>query len=217
LNELDEEGKPLIDLVLVILDGGSRDLGTSYELINQVIIPNIGDNAKNRILIALNQADVAMKGRYWDYENNKPESKLVSFLNEKVQSVRIRVKEATNIDINPIYYSAGYKDDGEEQRPWNLSKLLYFIVQNTPTEKRLSYVNNISDKKDMWEDDDELIDYKQEIQKSFVETVTECASKGADIGGKIGSIFGSVGKTIGSAVGGVVGAIGGAISSLFGW
>ena len=30
-------------MVLVILDGSSRDLGTSYELINSVIIPNIGE------------------------------------------------------------------------------------------------------------------------------------------------------------------------------
>ena len=73
LNELDKDGNPLIDLVLVILDGGTRDLGTSYELINQVIIPNLGDNTEGRILIAINQADVAMKGRYWDFENNKPE------------------------------------------------------------------------------------------------------------------------------------------------
>ncbi len=42
LMEKDANGKALIDLVLVILDGGSRDLGTSYELINQVIIPNLG-------------------------------------------------------------------------------------------------------------------------------------------------------------------------------
>ena len=32
LAEVDEEGNALIDLVLVILDGGTRDLGTSYEL-----------------------------------------------------------------------------------------------------------------------------------------------------------------------------------------
>jgi predicted GTPase len=54
LNELDEKGEPLIDLVLVILDGSSRDLGTSYELINKVIIPNLGENPEKRILIAVN-------------------------------------------------------------------------------------------------------------------------------------------------------------------
>ena len=215
LNELDEKGNPLIDLILVILDGGSRDLGTSYELINQVIIPNIGDNAKDRVLIAINQADVAMKGRYWDYENNKPEPKLIEFLEGKVKSVKRRVKEATRVDVDPIYYSAGYKDGDEEQKPWNLSKLLYFIVKNTPSEKRLSYVNNISDKKEMWEDDDELIDYKEEVQKSFLETVKEYASEGADIGGEIGSLFGKTGEAIGRTVGGVVGAVWGGIKSIF--
>ena len=215
LNELDEKGNPLIDLILVVLDGGSRDLGTSYELINQVIIPNIGDNAKDRVLIAINQADVAMKGRYWDYENNKPEPKLIEFLEGKVKSVKGRVKEATRVDVEPIYYSAGYKDGDEEQKPWNLSKLLYFIVKNTPSEKRLSYVNNISDKKEMWEDDDKLIDYKEEVQKSFLETVKEYASEGADIGGEIGSLFGKTGKAIGRTVGGVVGAVWGGIKSIF--
>ena len=49
LAEVDENGDALIDLVLVILDGGTRDLGTSYELINSVIIPNLGEDKKNRI------------------------------------------------------------------------------------------------------------------------------------------------------------------------
>lgn len=216
LNELDIQGNPLIDLVLVILDGGSRDLGTSYELINQVIIPNIGNNAKDRVLIAINQADVAMKGRYWNYENNNPEPKLIEFLEDKVKSVKNRVKEATSIDIEPIYYSAGYKDDGKDQSPWNLSKLLYFIVKNTPSEKRLSYINNISDNRKMWKDDDELIDYKKEVQNSFMETVVEHAAKGADIGGSIGKVFGGPGELVGKAIGGVVGAVWGGIKSLFG-
>ena len=230
LNELDSKGNPLIDLVLVILDGGSRDLGTSYELINQVIIPNLGDSAKDRILIAINQADVAMKGRYWDDENNKPQPKLVEFLEDKVQSVKQRVKEATKVDVEPIYYSAGYKDDDEAQNPWNLSKLLYFIVTNTPAEKRLSYVNNLSDKKEMWENDDELIDYREEVQKSFVETIIETAEAGAEtgaeIGREIGEFFGKgkTGEAIGTVVGGTIGAVVGgvkavasAIGSLFSW
>jgi predicted GTPase len=217
LNELDSNKNPLIDLVLVILDGSSRDLGTSYELINQVIIPNLGKNAKDRILIAINQADVAMKGRYWDYENNKPETKLEDFLEQKVKSVKTRVKEATGVDIEPIYYSAGYKDSDEEQKPYNLSKLLYFIVKNTPTKKRLAYVDNTSSNSKMWEDDDGIREYTKETKKSMMETVTEYATKGADIGGSIGSIFGSTGESIGRAVGGAIGAVGGFVSGLFGW
>ena len=59
LNERDGNGNLLIDLVLVILDGSTRDLGTSYELINSVIVPNLGEDKSNRILVAINQADVA--------------------------------------------------------------------------------------------------------------------------------------------------------------
>jgi len=216
LNELDENGKPLIDLVLVILDGSSRDLGTSYELINKVIIPNLGENAKDRILIAINQADMAMKGRYWNYEKNQPEPKLIQFLEEKAESVKRRIKEATGVEVEPIYYSAGYKDGNEEQKPWNLSKLLYYIVKHTPAEKRLSYVNNISDKEGMWENDDGLDKYRDKVQKSFIETVKEYATTGADVGGKIGSVFGKTGETIGKAVGGAVGAVVGFIKGIFG-
>ncbi|WP_278549388.1 GTPase family protein [Paraclostridium bifermentans] len=223
LSECDSSGKALIDIVLVILDGSTRDLGTSYELINQVIIPNLGKDRESRILVAINQADVAMKGRYWNYEENKPEPKLEQFLEEKVLSVKHRIKEGTGVDIEPIYYSAGFKEEGEEQRPYNLSKLLYFIIKNTPKEKRLAYVDNISKDEEMWKDNDDLKDYTEEIQKGFFETVSECAAEGADIGADIGSIFGDTGEKIGRAVGTGVGAvvgvaktIGGGIKSIFG-
>ena len=218
LLEVDENGNALIDLVLVILDGGSRDLGTSYQLINNVIIPNLGKGKENRILVAINQADMAMKGRNWDYDKNEPNQKLVDFLEEKVRSVRDRVYEATGVTIEPIYYSAGYKDEeGEQSRPYNLSKLLYYIVKATPSEKRAIYINNINENTEMWRDDDKLLDYGEATRKSIFESIREGASTGADIGGAIGSIFGSAGETIGRGLGGVVGGfIGGAIGAIGG-
>ena len=154
LNKADKKGNALIDLVLVILDGGSRDLGTSYELINEVIIPTIGKKAKDRVLIAINQADQAMKGRNWDLEKNKPKQKLIDFLEDKVESVKKRVQEATGINVEPIYYSSGYKEGDEEQYPWNLSKLLCFIVENTPAKKRLAYVKSYPLKTKRWVNND---------------------------------------------------------------
>ncbi|MBT0882642.1 GTPase [Campylobacter sp. 2018MI13] len=222
LYKKDDSGNALIDLVLVILDGGSRDLGTSYKLINQVIIPALGDSAKDRILVAINQCDMAMKGRYFNYEENKPEPKLVEFLEDKVKSVKDRIKEATGVDIEPIYYSAGFKEEGmPQQRPYNLSKLLYFIVKHTPEEKRIHIAQNMTKEEEMLKDDDRLIDYNKKVKESFlgsiVKSVSKGASVGADIGGSIGSIFGSAGKAIGSAIGGAIGAIGGFIGGLFGW
>lgn len=206
LNERDENGNLLIDLVLVILDGSSRDLGTSYELINSVIIPNLGEDKENRILVAINQADVAMKGRYWNYEENKPEPRLVEFLEEKVASVKRRIKEGTGVDVEPIYYCAGFKEEGKEQnKPYNLSKLLYYIIKFTPKQKRLAYIENINQNQEMWKDNDDLKNYSEEISKSMWETVKDCAAEGADIGGSIGSVFGESGRRIGKVVGGAIG------------
>ena len=214
LNERDKDGNALIDLVLVILDGGSRDLGTSYELINSVIIPNLGDNKEQRILVAINQCDMAMKGKHWDSVNNRPDSVLTKFLDEKAESVRRRIREGTGVDIMPVYYSAGYKDGDEQQAPYNLSKLLYLIIQHTPKKKRLIIAQNTSRKAEVWRDNDELKNYGEEIRRSFVDTVVESVSRGADIGGEIGSIFGTVGETVGRVVGGAVGFV---VGVLFSW
>ncbi|MCF0224556.1 MAG: 50S ribosome-binding GTPase [Fibrobacter sp.] len=216
LNELGPDGKPLIDLVLVILDGSSRDLGTSYELINDVVIPSLHKD-KRRILVAINQADVAMKGRYWNHEENRPEPQLEEFLNQKVASVKARIKEGTGLDVEPIYYSAGYKDGDELQgRPYNLSKLLYYIISCTPREKRAIYADNINRDSEMWQDDDELKDYRKGILDSIVDSVSEGASVGGELGETIGGIFGSKGRAVGKAVGTVAGAVVGAVKGFFG-
>lgn len=212
LYEKDQNGNLLIDLVLVILDGSSRDLGTSYELINEVIIPNLGENKANRILVAINQCDMAMKGRYWDQDNSKPEAPLVKFLDDKVESVRKRIKEGTGVDIEPIYYSAGFKEEGMPQcPPYNLTKLLSYIIKFTPTEKRLVYVDNVNKDPQLWKSNDELRDYKEDIvvsMRSTLGNIISGARAGAEIGGKLLG-------TPGAIIGGIIGGIGGAILSIF--
>ena len=212
LLEKDEKGNLLIDLVLIILDGSSRDLGTSYELINNVIIPNLGED-KNRVLIAINQADIAMKGRYWNHEENKPEPELVEFLDEKVKSVHERIKEGTGLDITPIYYSAGFKEEGgSQEKPYNLSKLLYYIIKLTPKNKRLPYIENINKNPAMWEDDDNLKNYKIDIISELSDAIEEGVTKGSSIGGTIGElILGEKGKTIGKIAGAAAGAVTGLV------
>ena len=217
LAEVDAQGKALIDLVLVILDGSTRDLGTSYELINNVIIPNLGSGNENRILVAINQADMAMKGRNWDYDKNEPNSRLKAFLDEKAESVKNRIYEATGVKVNPIYYSAGFKEEGELQnRPYNLSKLLYYIVKATPEEKRAVYVTTLNQDENMWKDDDELIDYAKETKRTILQSVMDSASEGADIGGEIGEVFGPAGETVGRVIGTVVGGAAGVVKGIGG-
>ncbi len=218
LHEVDDNGNALIDLVLVILDGSTRDMGTSYDLINRVIIPSLGENQKDRILIAINQADMAMHGRNWDHVKHEPKPELIRFLDEKVASVKRRVKEATGVDVDPIYYSAGYKEDGEQQQPaWNLAKLLYYIVKAAPDEKRSICGDHVDFDNDMYARNEDNIQYIEETKKSLFEnimTTFKNTTTAAGWGATVGAIFGGpAGAVVGSIVGGAIGFV----SSLFDW
>ena len=218
LSETDEDGKPLIDMVVVILDASSKDLGTSYDLINKVLIPCLDKDAEKRILVGLNQSDIAMKGKHWDSEKNEPDEVLKDFLEKKAESVRERIKSATGLDIRPVCYCAGYKEDGKDQcKPYNLTKLLYYIVNSIPRDKRLALADNINPDKDNWIFDDQEEDYKGGIKQGFLDTVWDGISGGAETGSEIGqTILGIPGYLIGGAIGAAVGAVGGFISAIFG-
>ena len=109
-------------------------MGTSYELIDLIINSYAH---KDRIIIALNQADMAMKGRFWNSDENRPEPQLVEFLNNKVESIKRRIKNTNGLDIEPVYYSAGYTDGKEKQAPYNISKLFYLIASNLKSDKAM--------------------------------------------------------------------------------
>lgn len=203
LAETDEEGAPLIDLVLVILDASSKDLGTSYQLINEVIIPALNGDS-GRILVALNQADVAMRGgQHWDYENNQPDSVLKDFLDDKVRSISDRIREATGLEVKPIYFCAGYKEEGEDQMPpYNLTKLLYYIVSRIPAEKRVAFVDVLNDDRSAWESDDGEEDYKRRLYNSIGDAVSECSDVCALA---FKEVLGWPGWALGKVLGGVYG------------
>ena len=115
-----------IDSAIVVLEGLNRDMGSTYTLLNEVIVPNI---QADRILVAINQADMAMKGRHWNKETNEPDEILIEFLEKQASSIQNRVKEATGVTIRkPVYYSAEYG--------YNIEKLLDFIIDNIILERR---------------------------------------------------------------------------------
>ena len=115
-----------VDLAIVVLEGLNRDMGSTYTLLNEVIVPNI---QADRILVVINQADMAMKGRHWNKETNRPDEVLVDFLERQALSIQNRVKEATGVTIRkPVYYSAEYG--------YNIEKLLDFIIDNMIVERR---------------------------------------------------------------------------------
>ena len=205
LSETDENNELLIDLVLVVLDASSKDLAVSFDVINNTLIPCLGEE-NHRILIALNKCDMAKSGRYWNNKENTPEDSLVDFLIEKVNSVKRRIYDATGVEVEPVFFSAGYSDGEEKQSSYNLTKLLYYILQAVPAEKRLVLVDSLNKDEDNWECNDE--DYMPSIKETFLEALVSNVTDGAERGGIIGGCsLGVPGIIAGALIGGVVGAL----------
>ncbi len=219
LDETDDDGNALIDLVLVILDGSTRDLGTSYRIINDIILPKLeGDTS--RILVALNQADIAMKtGRHWDYEKNEPDDTLIAFLEDKVRSIHDRILEDSGVEVDPIYYCAGYMEEetGEVIRPYNLSKLLLYIMNSIPPMKRAAVMAGINTDSENYEFNDDDEDYNEGVKDAFFSSfgsiMEESVEKGAEIG--LG-VLGVPGAIVGGVVGAAVGVVRGLFNKIFG-
>ena len=189
LEQTDDEGQPLIDLVLVVMDASSKDLGTTYNVLNDVIIPAVEDT--KRILVALNQADIAMKhGRHWDYQVNSPDETLQTFLEDKVRSVKERIMEDAGVEIDPIYYCAGCKDDEEVVVClYNMAKLLYYIVGALPAEKRIPILEGLNDDGETFTHNDDKIDYGSCVEESIFETIGDMISEGVETGSEFGGVL----------------------------
>jgi len=207
LSEVGDDGSLLIDLVMVILDASSKDMGSSLEIINNVLLPCLGENNENRILIALNQSDMAMKGRHWNHELNAPEDTLLDFLKEKVKSVKRRILNASGVEVEPVcYYCAGYTNSEEKQKPYNLAKLLYQILMSVPSEKRLVLVDNLNEDDENWESNED--DFTTQIKNSFLTSLFEDVSSGLEKGAVIGGYaLGLPGAVAGALVGCIVGGL----------
>jgi predicted GTPase len=113
----DKTKRALIDLVLILVDASTRDMGTLYDLLES-IFNNID---ANRVLVVVNQADMAMSGRHW--KDGKPDEKLEDFLERQALSVQRRIKQTIGKNIKkPLYYSASNK--------FNLYSLLDYVIDN---------------------------------------------------------------------------------------
>lgn len=117
----------LIDMALVVLDGSSRDLGTAYEVLQNVVLRDLHPS---RVVVAINRADRAMKNRGWDAWANCPSASLLAHLEDQAIQVQKRLSLATGHQITkPVYYSAllGY----------NLNALLDHFIAHVPRQLRM--------------------------------------------------------------------------------
>lgn len=190
LQQKDGKGRPLIDLVLLVLDGSSRDFGSAYTLIKNVVGPQLAIGDENRLLIGINKADKIMHHKFWDEDTNQPKPELTAKLEAQAHDVKQRIQDDTGFSPDVVYYSAGEWHEGQRiQEPYNLLKLLSFVLDHLPNKKRAALANDINRDEDNFKSNDAKADYQAEVKKSVLDSLGEIAS---DVLQKAGSIIGTV-------------------------
>lgn len=122
-----------IDLVIVIIDGSKRDMGTIFPFVKDVIMPKI---PHSNIIVMVNQADMAMKGRHFDEITGKPDAVLEQFLEDQAVSIQQRIKESLGIPIaKPVMYSAVHN--------FNIYAIIDHIIDNTEWKFRATVIDTI--------------------------------------------------------------------------
>lgn len=82
-----------------------------------------------QVVLAINQADRALKGRHWDEAGNRPEAALESRLAETAESVQRRLRHSTGQELaRPVCYSAA--------RRYNLAALMERLIESIPEQRR---------------------------------------------------------------------------------
>lgn len=124
--ELDGCTYGLIDMVMVLIEGSERELGTTFRLLNHVILPCI---SPDRVIVMVNQADMGMKSFHWLRNECQPDEILRDFLNDKAYSIRNRIYEATGTLMDtPVCFSAEYG--------YNVRAVYDRIIEKIPDERR---------------------------------------------------------------------------------
>lgn len=153
----------LIDLVMVIIDSNSKNIETSLHLINNILLPILGDDADKRIIIMLNKIDTLKNTKYWDFDQNKPNIHLETYLVGLVDMLKSRIFESTGVSVSPIPYSAG--NQSIKVKPYNLMHLMHTILLNLPDEKRAIVLETASIDKNNWENNHETSSDRKKVKK----------------------------------------------------
>lgn len=186
LREFSDNEKFLIDLVLVVLDGGSRDYDSTFRLL-KLILPSIKD--KKRILVAINRIDMVAQGEGWDRINNKPTPKLQDIIRKKVESVKSRIFNDSRLAVEPIPYCAGRTDEGwGGSEPYQITELFCQIVSAIPDEKRIAVIERVKP---------EIITQSTHEQKRIIERRTSDSLVKAIPRVAIGILTGGIGLLTG--------------------
>ncbi|PML80642.1 GTPase [Enterovibrio norvegicus] len=198
LSEYDEAGKPLIDLVVVVLDAAQQNLNDGYQLINKVIAPALGESAEQRMLVMLNKVDAANHSYEWAYVNESCSSEVEIWPESTASLLRHCLLRDAELEVAPVSYAAEFSRKADTMRPYNLLKVMNEILVRLPEEKRLTLLDAPLNQRALnWCDSDNRRNYLTQLENTLFDLVYQDAKDGARFGGLLGAHKGKQGRELG--------------------
>lgn len=151
LKETADDGAPLIDIVLLVIDGSAKNISTAYDILD-VVMPDLGPDAERRLIVAVNKADVSADAALGagkvrnimvqgmitsigdildsDERTKKAKELLITHFNSLAASVADRLRENADIETDPFCIMASPFANDKEWRPYNVVELYRRIVMH---------------------------------------------------------------------------------------
>lgn len=181
LEQKDADGRPLLDAVVLVFDGSTRDQGTAFQILEEDVLPN--KQEATRLLFAVNQCDMILKGQDWEEEENCPGAELDSSIAELCQRLEVRIGEILDAemgDMRVVPYSA--------YRSYNIAKLLGALAEVLPLGKRFLLGDYISQDPGRWNSNDDSFDFDDFLDdmadslESTIDDLSGFGTAGAAVG-----------------------------------
>ncbi|MDD1783608.1 hypothetical protein LRP49_20750 [Enterovibrio sp. ZSDZ35] len=198
LSEHDGDGNPLIDMAVVVLDAAERNLNDGYRLITDIIVPALGSEFEDRLVVALNKVDVASYAYDWDFVMDSPSPEVEIWPESTASLLRHCLLDESGLEIAPVCIAAELTRQGESTHPFNLMKLMATMLEKLPAEKKFVLMDAPLNPQSLaWLDGDDRKDYLTVVENTLFDTVYEGAKGGSRFGGLLGAYLGKQGREVG--------------------
>lgn len=198
LSETDDHNKPLIDLVMVVLDASSSNIDDSYFDICRTIIPMMGRNADGRLMVLFSKCDKVAHAIRGEFVKDVMPIDAEIWLDCTAATLRYRLIDNAGVQTRPLAFSA---EAGESPsgRPFNLLKLLARTMETLPEDKALTLLNHVFSRgDDHWREHDDNLLYLQQIENTCFDAIHLGAHDGDRFGGQLGAFLGRHGRALGN-------------------
>ncbi|RXJ74405.1 hypothetical protein CS022_02000 [Veronia nyctiphanis] len=194
LDERDEYGQPLIDLVVTLADGSENKPYAAFQMLCDHIISERDPATRHQVVVAINYGDV----QHAD-ENNVFRLHAEKHKTDWPQQVHSALQTAMKQRFGILAEAIEFEADTYLDRPTNLLALYRAMFEALPAEKAINLLNqDIEYRTNYWAYNTCLSDHMASFENTLFDYVWNKSLNGCRLDGRLGAFVGSNGEELGS-------------------